>query len=99
MADAPKRAHDPPTGQTPGKKQPKRRSTTSGRFLKRSLFSNAEKERNVKVEKDQKVRSAIILYQVVKYINVLLGFLKFFSHHIVSNIIYIVLVVIYNIQF
>ena len=99
MADAPKRAHDPPTGQTPGKKQPKRRSTTSGRFLKRSLFSNAEKERNVKVEKDQKVSSAIILYQVVKYINVLLGFLKFFSHHIVSNIIYIVLVVIYNIQF
>ena len=99
MADAPKRAHDPPTGQTPGKKQPTRRSTTSGRFLKRSLFSNAEKERNVKVEKDQKVTSAIILYQVVKYINVLLGFLKFFSHHIVSNIIYIVLVVIYNIQF
>ena len=81
------------------KKQPKRRSSTSGRFLKRSLFSNAEKERNVKVEKDQKVSSAIILYQVVKYINVLLGFLKFFSHHIVSNIIYIVLVVIYNIQF
>ena len=73
MADAPKRAHDPPTGQTPGKTQPKRRSTTCGRFLKRSLFSNAEKEQNVRVEKDQKVSSAIILYQIVKYITCIIN--------------------------
>ena len=78
MADAPKRAHDPPTGQTPRKKQPKRKFTTSGRFLKRSLFSNAEKEENVRVEKDQKVSSAIILYQTVKYITCIIGIFEIF---------------------
>lgn len=72
MADAPKRTHDPPTGQTPGRKEPKRRSTTSGRFLKRSLFSSAEKE---KEEKDEKVSSVIILCQTVKCITCI-GILK-----------------------
>ena len=73
MADAAKRAHDPPTGQTPGKKQPKRRST-SRKFLKRSLFPDAEKENNVRIEKDQKVRSAIIPSQTVKFITSNLDF-------------------------
>ena len=73
MADAPKRAHDPPTGQTPGKKQPKRRST-SEKFLKRSLFLDAEEENDVRIEKDQKVRSAIILSQTVKCITCNLDF-------------------------
>ena len=44
MADAPKRAHDPPTGQTPGKKQPKRRST-SGKFLKRDHCFQMQRKR------------------------------------------------------
>ena len=72
MADAPQRAHDPPTGQTPGKKQPKRRST--GKFLKRSLFPDAEEENDVRIEKDQKIRSAIILSQTVKCITCNLDF-------------------------
>ena len=65
MADAPKRSHDPPTGLTPGKKQPKRRST-SGKFSKRSLFSSEEKD--VRMEKDQKVSCAIVLCQILKCI-------------------------------
>ena len=74
MADGPKRAHDPPTGQTPGKKkQPKQRST-SGKFLKRSLFPDAEEENDVRIEKDQKVRSGIILSQTVKCITCNLNF-------------------------
>ena len=73
MTDAPKRAHDPPTGQTPGKKQPKLRST-SGKFLKRSLFPDAEEENDARTEKDQKVRSAIILSQTAKCITCNLDF-------------------------
>ncbi len=65
MADAPKRSHDPPTGLTPGKKQPKRRST-SGKFSKRSLFSSEEKD--VRMENDQKVSCAIVLSQILKCI-------------------------------
>ncbi len=66
MADAPKRSHDPPAiGLTPGKKQPKRRST-SGKFSKRSLFSSEEKD--VRMEKDQKVSCAIVLCQILKCI-------------------------------
>ena len=62
MAEASKRAHDPPTGHTPGKKQPKRRSA-SGKFSKRSLFSSAESNENdVALEKDQKVSNAIMRY-------------------------------------
>jgi hypothetical protein len=37
MSDSTKRDHDPPTGLTPGKKPPKRRSA-SGRFTKTTLF-------------------------------------------------------------
>ena len=55
MAEAPKRAHDPPTGQTPGKKPQKRRSATSGRFIKKSLFQSEDIELGEDVEKDQKV--------------------------------------------
>ena len=55
MAEAPKRVHDPPTGETPGKKPEKRRSGTSGRFLRKSLFqSDTELEQGVE-KKNQKV--------------------------------------------
>ncbi len=67
MADAPKRSHDPPTGLTPGKKQPKRRST-SGKFSKRSLFSSEGKEKDVRMENDQKVSCAIVFCQILKCI-------------------------------
>ena len=33
MAEGPKRVHDPPTGQTPGKKTEKRRSGASGKEI------------------------------------------------------------------
>ena len=48
MAEAPKRVHDHPTGETPGKKPQKRRSGTSGRFIKKTLFqSDTELEKHV----------------------------------------------------
>jgi hypothetical protein len=53
MAEAQKRAHDPPTGQTPGKK-PQKRSAKSGRFVKKSLFQS-EDEVGEDMKKDQKV--------------------------------------------
>ena len=51
MAEAPKRAHDSPIGRTSVKKQPKRRSA-SRKFSKRSLFSSAENENDLALEKD-----------------------------------------------
>jgi hypothetical protein len=55
MADGPKRVHDPPTGQTPGKNPEKRRSGASGRFLRKSLFqSDTDLEQGVE-QKNQKV--------------------------------------------
>jgi hypothetical protein len=55
MAEGPKRVHDPPTGQTPGKKPEKRRSGASGRFLRKSLFqSDTDLEQGVE-QKNQKV--------------------------------------------
>ena len=73
MAEAPKRVHDSPTGQTPGKKPPKRRSETSGRFIKKSLFqSDAELEKNV--EKGQKV------YINILYVILLLDYFRLSEH-------------------
>ena len=76
MAEAPKRVHDPPTGQTPGKKPQKRRSATSGRFIKKSLFQSEDIELE-DVEKDQKVFNVnsanyCILFGMRRYYVVLL---------------------------
>ena len=64
MVEAPKRVHDPPTGQTPGKKLQKRRSDTSGRFIKKSLFqSDADLKKNV--EKENKVNYCNIITRLL----------------------------------
>ena len=68
MAEAPKRFHDPPTGQTPGKKPQKRdrRSGTTGKFLKSLFQSESDTGLEKDVEKhDQKVYKILLLIYIV----------------------------------
>lgn len=61
MAEAPKRPHDPPTGETPGKKPQKRRSGSSGRFIKKTLF-----QLDSELEKDMEQK--VSMYTYIKYL-------------------------------
>ena len=49
MSDSTKRCHESPTGLTPGKKPPKKRTVVSGRFTKKELFKpNTESNTDLK---------------------------------------------------